>query len=217
MTYHNYLFFTVRPSFYDLPHTTQEKYKKAWLATLRKEKDVTSYTYTTLGLKTNTTFLLWLQADAAETIQNHLNNLLHTQFGNYLKISYTLFGLIRRTQYSSATAKHTDTTRKGGAYLIIYPFTKTHEWHMLTFEKRKELMQGHIAIGRKYPQITQLLLYSYGLDDCEFIVSYETDDLADFQTLVMDLRSDNVRAYTKSDTPIFTSIYKTPEELIKFL
>jgi chlorite dismutase len=79
------------------------------------------------------------------------------------------------------------------------------------------LMAGHISVGRKYPQITQLLLYSYGVDDQEFIVSYETDDLSDFQSLVIELRSDAVREYTLNDTPIFTCIYKPLEEMINFI
>ena len=217
MTYHDYVFFSVRPSFRKLPQAKQERLKNAFLKEIKKDKTVVIYTYATLGLKANTTFLLWLQADSLEAIQLFLNRLVHTEVGNYLKITYTFFGMIRPTQYSSATSKHTDTQRKGGAYLTIYPFTKTYEWYTLSFEKRKELMQGHIAIGRNYPQITQLLLYSYGVDDQEFIVSYETDDLLDFQRLVIDLRSDKVRTYTKSDTPIFTCIYKTPEEVVEFL
>jgi chlorite dismutase len=215
MIYHNYIFFSIRSSFYKLTKDKQEKYKKAFIKELQNEKKVISYTYSNLGLKSHSTFLLWMQADSVEAIQNRLNTLMHTELGNYLKITYTLFGLIRRSQYSSSG--QSDTRRKGGAYLIIYPFTKTYEWYKLSFEKRKELMKGHMSIGRNYPQITQLLLYSYGLDDQEFIVSYETDDLSDFQNLVIDLRSDKVRAYTKNDTPIFTCIYKSPEELIEFL
>lgn len=217
MQYHDYIFFSVDSSFYKLSKAKQNDFKKSFLLQLEREKSVIIYPYSTLGLKNDTRFLLWLQANTLEEIQNVLNNLLHTAFGSYLTITYTFFGMTRQTQYSSALSKHLDTTRKGGAYLIIYPFTKTAAWYMLTFEQRKKLMKGHIEIGRKYPQITQLLLYSYGVDDNEFIVSYETDDLVDFQSLVMELRSDEVRLYTQKDTPIFTCVYKSPEEVIQFL
>src|SRR5579863_5700418 len=211
MQYHDYIFFSIDASFYKLSRSKQNDLKKSFLLELEKEKSVIMSPYSTLGLKSETRFLLWLQANTLEEIQNALNDLLHTEFGSHLKITYTFFGMTRQTQYSSALSKHQDTTRKGGAYLIIYPFTKTAAWYMCTFAERKELMKGHIAIGRKYPQITQLLLYSYGVDDNEFIVSYETDDLLDFQNLVMELRSDEVRLYTQKDTPIFTCVYKSPE------
>jgi chlorite dismutase len=217
MRFHSYIFFSIRPEFSALSSIQQKKYKKNFLVELENEKNVITYSYATLGLKANTTILFWMQADSIEGIQNYLNSLLHTDLGKYLTIIHTLFGMTRPTQYSRGSTGHLDTTRKGGAYLTIYPFTKTYEWYTFDLEKRKELMEGHIAIGRKFPQITQLLLYSYGVDDQEFIVSYETDDLSDFQTLVMELRSDQVREYTKSDTPIFTCVYKSFEEILEFV
>lgn len=217
MTYHNYVFFSIRHSFHDLSSTKQVNYKKAFLKELKKKKKVITYSYTTLGLKAHTVILLWMQADSPEEIQNHLNILLHTQLGNYLQITHTLFGMTRQTQYSSHATGHLNTERKGKKYLTIYPFTKTTEWYILDFETRRKLMGGHVMIGKKYPQIEQLLLYAYGVDDSEFIVSYEMDDLSAFQSLVMELRSDKVRAYTLKDTPIFTCMYKTPEEIIDFI
>jgi chlorite dismutase len=158
-----------------------------------------------------------MQSDSIESIQDLLNNLMHTTLGQYLTISYTLFGMTRQTQYSDQAKGHLATERKGGAYLIIYPFNKTKEWYMIDFETRRKLMGGHVSFGKRYPQITQLLLYSYGVDDNEFIVSYETDDLPAFQSLVMELRHDKVRAYTLKDTPIFTCVYKTPDAVLAYL
>jgi chlorite dismutase len=217
MQYHNYIFFTLRSEFSSLSSTKQTTYKKAFLKALKKEKQVITNAYATVGLKTDTTILLWFQGDTIETIQNFLNILLHTELGKYLVISYTLFGMARPTQYSEKSTGHLHTDRKGGKYLTIYPFTKTKEWYMLDFDTRRRLMGGHVSVGKNYPQIEQLLLYSYGIDDNEFIVSYEMDDLSAFQSLVMALRSDKVRVYTQKDTPIFTCIYKTQEEIIDFL
>jgi chlorite dismutase len=217
MTVHNYIFLKSDSSLRILPKTTLAAYKKEFTKKLVETKDVIANTYATTGLKVNTNILLWFQADKIDTIQDLLNRLLHTRLGEHLTITYTLLGLARPTQYSPASKQYLDTNRKGGKHLIIYPFTKTKEWHMLDFDNRRELMKGHIMIGKKYPQITQLLLYSYGVDNNEFIVSYETDDLSDFQKLVMELRSDKVRAYTLNDTPIFTCIYKSLEEALDFL
>jgi chlorite dismutase len=200
-----------------VPAKTLDIYRKEFTALLTARKDVISNTYATLGLKAGTSILIWFQSDSVETIQDTLNGLIHTPLGKYLQITHTLFGMTRQTQYSSRAAKDSGSDRKGGKYLIIYPFSKTKEWYFLDFETRRKLMGGHIAVGKKHPSISQLLLYSYGVDDNEFIVSYETDDLVEFQTLVMELRSDKVRAYTLKDTPIFTCIYKSPEEVLNYL
>ncbi|SRR6266403_901799 len=218
MTCHNFISFTIDQIFYDLPKAKREAFKKEFLKIIKNEKNVVTSSYATLGLKTHATILFWIQADAVETIQNFLNTVMHTRLGRYLHITHTLFGMTRPTQYSPKSVVNEDTSRKGGKYLIIYPFTKTKEWHMLDFEKRKNLMWGHVSIGKKYnAAITQLLLYSFGVDDSEFIVSYETDDLAAFQSLVMELRTDKVRAYTLKDTPIFLCVYKSLQELAAFL
>ncbi len=217
MTYHIYVFLQASKKIYQLSSVQRTKLHKAFIQELNKQKDVLVYSYTTVGLKANTSLLLWMQSESLEILQNVLNNLMHTKLGEYIDITYTLFGLTRPSQYSATTPTVADTRRKGGKYLIIYPFSKTQEWYFLSFEKRKELMKGHMTTGRKYPQITQLLLYSYGVDDNEFIVSYETDTLSEFQQLVIDLRADGTRAYTLKDTPIFTCIYRPIEEAVSFL
>lgn len=218
MLFHNYILLSCLQDFKKLSHAKQISLKKKFLNELRTVQNGELYTYATLGLKNNTILMFWFQADSVITIQNELNHLLHTALGQYLHITYTLLGISRPSTYSSKHAENQMiTTRTGADYLIIYPFTKTKDWYALSFEQRKILMQGHIAIGRKFPQIKQLLLYSYGVDDNEFIVSYETDNLLDFQTLVMELRFDAVRKYTLKDTPIFTCIYKPIDKILDFI
>ncbi|HSW97230.1 MAG TPA: chlorite dismutase family protein [Candidatus Saccharimonadales bacterium] len=217
MTYHNYIFFDTDKAIYDLSRIKLAAYKKEFLSTIQNISNSIVYSYILLGLKRENVLMIWIQSDSVEQIQDILNTMLHTSLGKYLRINETLLGMTRPTQYSPGSTTHEDTTRKGGKYLIIYPFTKTQEWYMLDFQKRKELMKGHITIGRKYPQITQLLLYSYGIDDHEFIVSYETDNLSDFQQLILELRGDPVRNYTKKDTPIFTCVYRELQEAVDFI
>ena len=74
------------------------------------------------------------------------------------------------------------------------------------------------VLAEKYSaSIDQLLLYSYGVDDHEFVVSYETDSLQEFQTLVMELRGTEGRRYTLSDTPMFTCVRMTPKQALDML
>jgi chlorite dismutase len=99
-------------------------------------------------------------------------------------------------------------------YLIVYPFSKTAAWYKMGRDARQGMMNEHIRIGHQYPDIKQLLLYSTGLQDQEFIVTYETEDLAQFSQLVTDLRSSEARLFTERDTPIFTAIYHPPEDTL---
>ncbi|MDA0990030.1 MAG: chlorite dismutase family protein [Verrucomicrobia bacterium] len=98
-------------------------------------------------------------------------------------------------------------------YFVIYPFSKTPDWYMKSREERQMMMSAHIKLGMSYPQIKQLLLYSFGIQDQEFIVAYEMDDLPMFSDLVQDLRSTEARPYTLLDTPIITGVQRQPDEL----
>jgi len=87
----------------------------------------------------------------------------------------------------------------------------------MSFDDRRQIMGEHVKVGTGYEMIRQCLLYSYGIDDYEFVVSYETADLKKFQDLVIDMRHTRSRLYTLTDTPIFTCIYKPLNKLMEWL
>jgi chlorite dismutase len=91
-------------------------------------------------------------------------------------------------------------------YLFVYPFEKKREWYGLPMDERQRIMRSHIEVGRKYPEISINTAYSFGLDDQEFVVSFEGDDPAEFLDLVQELRGTESSAYTLRDTPIFTCV-----------
>jgi chlorite dismutase len=67
-------------------------------------------------------------------------------------------------------------------------------------------MKNHIEVGRTYPEITINTAYSFGLDDQEFVVSFEADEPGQFLDLVQELRGTESSSYTLRDTPIFTCV-----------
>lgn len=218
--YHQYLFFELDPKFYRLPTTRQRELKLGlhdFLAGLRP--DVPFLPYATMGFRPGTTFMLWLRAHRPEQLQDTVRDLLRSRAGQYLTLTRSLFGLSRQSQYSHGPQKSDQVILADERlpYLVIYPFTKTTAWHLLPYDERRALMRGHISTGTKHQTVRQCLLYSFGVDDHEFLVSYETPTLEAFQDLVMELRSDETRRYTQYDLPILTCIYKTPEEFISWL
>ena len=86
-------------------------------------------------------------------------------------------------------------------YLFVYPFVKTREWYRLAADERYRIMQEHIRIGREFPSVDLNTSYSFGLDDQEFVVAFETDEPGDFLDLVQKLRGTESSRYTKRDTP----------------
>ncbi|MDQ2741519.1 MAG: chlorite dismutase family protein, partial [Chloroflexota bacterium] len=104
-----------------------------------------------------------------------------------------------------------------GTYFVMYPFTKTSQWYQLSQSSRQGMMNEHIKTGHEYPDIRQILVHSTGLDDQEFVVAYETENLLEFQSLVISLRSTDSRPYTLSDTPIYTCVHRPLREALDLL
>ena len=76
---------------------------------------------------------------------------------------------------------------------------------------------GHhcdIAIGHRYPQVKINTAYSFGLDDQEFVVAFESDEPAAFLDLVMELRESQASRYTERETPIFTCVLMAPSDAL---
>jgi chlorite dismutase len=134
---------------------------------------------------------------------------------NVMEPVSSLWGMTRPSEYSRAakSAQEIDSfAARRLPYLIAYPFTKTADWYLLGRETRQGMMNEHIRIGKQFREITQLLLYSFGLQDQEFVVVYETDDLALFSKLVYDLRDTEARRFTKADTPLHTGVWISADE-----
>jgi chlorite dismutase len=140
----------------------------------------------------------------------------YSPYRHLIEIKGYLWGYTRPSQYTkSRSTQEIDPfaeTRK--RYLVMYPFVKTVEWYLMSREARQGMMNEHIRIGKQYEEIKQLLLYSFGVQDQEFVVVYEMDDLQQFSDLVNELRSSEARRYTLRDTPLHTAIYHPAEETL---
>lgn len=172
--------------------------------------DITTHAYSTLGLKTGAQLMLWWKSDDAVTVQDTLGALLSTGLGRYCEIAHSLWGLTRPSIYTKRRTVQEqaidETTRL--PYLVVYPFTKTIEWYLMSRDARQGMMNEHMRIGHDFADVRQVLLYTTGLDDQEFIVAYETETLERHQDLVIALRSTEARRYTLRDTPIFTAVHR---------
>jgi chlorite dismutase len=218
--YHHYLYFEVGNGYYQQPEKEQKAAKDDFKKLLAGESTLLIETYATLGFRPGTTFMLWCRSAKLEGVQEWLPQLFRTKLGAWLELKHIYFGTVRVSQYSGRTGKPDQVMQNFAErlpYLVMYPFAKTQEWYMLDFESRRSLMGQHIKIGVGHPDIKQCLLYSYGLDDHEFVVSYEMKSTEEFQDLVKELRSTLVRNYTLRDTPVFTCVHKSLDQLMEWL
>jgi chlorite dismutase len=188
-------------------------------AIARAETRLTQHAYSTIGLRAEGDLLLWRMAGQLEDLDTTAADLLASGVGRWLSTSISMIGLTRPSQYVKRPTTQEQSLFEGerSRYLVVYPFVKSVEWYLTSADERQEVMRGHMRVGHKYPQVRQLLAYSFGLDDQEFIVAYETDDLVAFQDLVRELRETESRRSTVRDTPIITGIHRPAADLLAML
>jgi chlorite dismutase len=163
---------------------------------------------------------LMVRAVAARLEPIHELHVLLNQSGlmRYAELPYSYLAMTKESPYSDEPDRPLE-PRPGAdsRYLIVYPMWKKREWYGLSAKERMRVMRDHIAVARRFTAIETNTAYSFGLDDQEFVVAFDTDDPADFLDLVQELRSTESSAYTASETPIFTCISASIERALDAL
>ncbi len=186
---------------------------------LGEHDGVRTITYSSIGLERDVDLLLWRMAPSVDALESSAATILRSGLGRWLTVSHSLIGRIGPSQYVRKATDQEQSLFSGdrSRYLIVYPFTKSTDWYLLSKEARQGVMNEHMRIGHDYPTIRQALAYSFGLDSQDFVVAYETDDLVAFGDLVRALRSTESRRSTVSDTPILLGIHHTVGEILALL
>jgi chlorite dismutase len=215
-----YLFLGVDPEWRRLPPATREAGRAEFAKVIAQAAPgVTTHAYSTLGLKSGAQLMLWWKSGDAATVQDTLGALLGTGLGRYCTIAHSLWGLTRPSIYTKRRTAQEQAVDESTRlrYLVVYPFSKTTEWYLMSRDARQGMMNEHMRIGHDFGDVRQVLLYTTGLDDQEFVVAYETETLERHQDLVIALRSTEARRYTLRDTPIFTAVHRPLDEALALL
>ena len=175
--------------------------------------------YASTGLEPGIDVLLFRLAPSVDDLQAAGARLLRRGLGRWLTVRHSLLGRIGSSQYVAKPSSQERSVLDGEPrrYLVVYPFTKSSEWYMLSREARQGVMNEHMRVGRGYPGVRQLLAYSFGLDDQDFIVAYDTDDLVAFGDLVRELRATESRRSTVDDRPILVGVRRDLSEIARDL
>ncbi len=187
--------------------------------TATTDADVRTLSYSTIGLEPGVDLLLFRLAPSVEALETAGARLARSGLGRWLTLRHSLLGLIGPSQYVRKPTGQERSVLDGvpAAYLVVYPFTKSTDWYLQSREERQSIMNEHMRVGHRYPTVRQLLAYSFGLDDQDFVVAYDTDDLAAFGDLVRELRGTESRRSTIRDTPLLLGVHRPLPELLERL
>ncbi len=219
----NYAFFKLDPDFRRLPAAERETAKEAFaelIAAWSKRDDFILRSYSLVGLRADTDFMLWRISEDIGCFRDMQAAINRSAFGAYLNQAYSFVSMQKRSQYVNriAGAGHGVELLPGeGKFLFIYPFVKTRAWYDLSPHARQGMMDEHINAATPFKGVRINTSYSYGIDDQEFVVSFDSDYPQEFVDLVGRLRYTEASLYTLRDTPMFTCAKASIGEILEQL
>jgi len=221
--YVRFAFYKVAPEWRRLPPEQQAEQKQELVDVIKQfDRRMLLRPYSTMGTRADSELLLWQIAETPIPFQELAAAIARTRMGAYLEMVYSYFSQTKRSLYEIRDNPGEDEERliiqpTEAKYLFMYPFIKTRDWYLMSFAARQGVMDEHITVGRKYPSIKLNTTYSFGIDDYEFVLAFETDEPADFLDLVQELRETESSRFTLQDTPLFTCINMRLEETLDAL
>lgn len=219
----NFTFYRARPEWRLLADNDKQRCKEGFINTVDEFRSrLLIHTYSTVGLRTNVDFMIWRIGYEIEPLQEMTSRLNGVELSKYIEPAQSFLSMTKRSMYMDKdNPEHVEDRLHivpgKSDYLFVYPFVKTREWYARSPDQRQEMMDEHIRIGMKYRSVKLHTTYSFGLDDQEFVVAFETDYPADFLDLVQELRETKASSYTLRDTPMFTCRQRTLSECLDAL
>ncbi len=206
----HFSFYKLDPAFRTLPEAEREAAVAEFAAVV--DEHGTRFplrAYSMFGLRPDADFMLWKVSERLEDFQELATALHATALGPHLATPYAYLSMTKRSQYVKGEGRSMHKRGRimwnpDSRYLLIYPMVKTRAWYQLSKPARQGIMNEHIATGHGFPTVKINTTYSFGIDDQEFVVAFETDFVGDFLDLMMALRETEASRYTERDTPIFT-------------
>jgi chlorite dismutase len=211
-----YTFLKVDPAWRRLDAAERAEHKREFLAACEDfGADHLLQSFSLIGTRGDTDLMLVAETENLDRIHEFHVVLGQSGLMKWSAQPYSFLGMRKGSEYSDENRLIPRPFR--GRYLFVYPFVKTRAWYALPAEERYRVMQDHIRIGREYPQVDNHTTYSFGLDDQEFVVAFDTDDVGAFLDLVQRLRGTEASAYTLRDTPSFTCLRVSVERAVSAL
>jgi chlorite dismutase len=219
----NFTFYRARPEWRMLDAADKGHCKQGFIDTIDDfRKRLLIHSYSTVGLRTNADFMIWRIGTALDPIQEMTGRLNQTAMAKYVEATQSFLSMTKRSMYiekdcSEEPEDSVHVVPGQSDYLFVCPLQRTREWYSRPQEQRQEMMAENLRIGSKYRSVKLHTSYSFGLDDQEFVVAFETDNPSDFLDLVQELRETKASSFTLRDTPMFTCRRRSMAECLNAL
>jgi chlorite dismutase len=148
--------------------------------------------------------MLWLHGPSAESLQLALRQFRRTSAGASSHLVWSVMGTHRPAEFSRDHLPSFMLGTSPLAWLCVYPFVRSYDWYLLPEEERRAMLHEHGVAGRAFTGVQANTVAAFALNDYEWILALESDDLHDLVDLMRDLRRTEARRHVREEVPFYT-------------
>lgn len=209
--------FSLRTPLGDAPRAEYAAEVDALFADLDAQDVTIRGTYDVSALRADADLMVWWHAEKVEQLQAAYNRFRRTQLGAHLTAVWSVMALHRPAEFNKSHIPAFLAEERGRDYVCVYPFVRSYDWYLLEDAERRALLAEHGKMAREYPDVRANTVASFALNDYEWILAFEADELHRIVDLMRHLRGSETRRHVREEVPFYTGTRRSMTELTQAL
>ncbi|WP_017588617.1 hydrogen peroxide-dependent heme synthase [Nocardiopsis ganjiahuensis] len=173
--------------------------------------------YDVQGFRADADIMFWWVADTPEQVQGIYSEFRRTRIGRASTPVWSVVGLHRPAEFNRGHVPAFLAGEEPRDNICVYPFVRSYEWYLLPDDERRAMLAEHGRMAAPYPDVRANTVSSFGLNDYEWLLAFEADELHRIVDLMRHLRGAKARLHTREELPFYTGRRKSVAELVASL
>lgn len=184
------------------------------LAALADKDLVVRGTYDISAMRADADLMFWWHAPSVEVLQEAYSVVRRSLLGGLLEPVWSCIGQHRPAEFNKSHLPAFLTDPNPGDYLCVYPFVRSYDWYLLDPKERATMLRDHGKAAAGYKDVKANTIAAFALNDYEWLLGFEADDLDRIISLMRDLRDTEARLHVREEIPFFTGPRKDLVDII---
>jgi hydrogen peroxide-dependent heme synthase len=190
---------------------------EALFAELDQEGVVVRGVYDVAGLRADADFMVWWHAEDIASVQSAYHRLRRTELGRHLSPVWSVAALHRPAEFNKGHIPAFMAGEDPKRFICVYPFVRSYDWYLLDDKERRDMLVEHGMQARGYPDVRANTIASFALNDYEWVLAFEADELHRIVDLMRELRASKARMHVREEVPFYTGPLVTVPDLVAAL
>jgi peroxiredoxin len=173
--------------------------------------------YDVSALRADAELMIWWHASSAPELQSAYSQFRKTALGHRLAPVWSVMALHRPAEFNKSHVPAFLADEQSREFVCVYPFIRSYDWYLLEDAERRELLAEHGKMARDYTDVRANTVASFALNDYEWILAFEADELHRIVDLMRHLRGSRARLHVREEVPFYTGTKRTVSQLVETL